>query len=138
MKTGAFLKRKPRLLSFCEQTYKLNRNYNLKLSKKRAKVVIKYLVKKGINKKQFVAVGYGASQPFASNDTESGRQLNRRTEFKIVGYLNTKSLDEIEIIRNDEEEGVKEEVKIKNEKEIIRKQIREKEKLQNKEIIKQD
>lgn len=60
------------------------KKYNLRLSKRRAKVVVKYLVKKGIRKKQFVAVGYGDSEPFASNDTESGRQLNRRTEFKVL------------------------------------------------------
>ena len=55
------------------------------LSEKRAKAVVDYLVNAGISKDRLTYKGYGQSQPVASNDTDEGRQLNRRTEFKIVG-----------------------------------------------------
>jgi outer membrane protein OmpA-like peptidoglycan-associated protein len=58
--------------------------HNMALSTERARSVLKYLVDKGIEKKRIVAVGYGMSKPLASNDTEEGKQSNRRTEFKIV------------------------------------------------------
>ncbi|MBI4947614.1 MAG: OmpA family protein [Bacteroidetes bacterium] len=58
---------------------------NSKLSQSRAKAVLDYLVKKGIDKSRLTAKGYGKSQPIASNDTDEGRQLNRRVEMKIVG-----------------------------------------------------
>lgn len=59
-------------------------SYNLKLSEQRAKAVVAHLVSKGIDKKRLTYKGYGYSQPVATNDTEEGRQLNRRTEFKIL------------------------------------------------------
>jgi outer membrane protein OmpA-like peptidoglycan-associated protein len=62
-----------------------NDQLNTKLSQDRAKAVIDYLVKKGINKSRLTAMGYGKSQPIASNDTDAGRQLNRRVEMKIMG-----------------------------------------------------
>ncbi len=53
--------------------------YNLDLSLRRAKAVIKLLNEKyGIDKARMKAEGYGASQPIASNDTEEGRAKNRR------------------------------------------------------------
>ena len=58
--------------------------YNLKLSQERAQSVIDYLISKGIDKARLVAKGYGESQPIAGNDTEESRQMNRRTEFKIL------------------------------------------------------
>jgi outer membrane protein OmpA-like peptidoglycan-associated protein len=58
--------------------------YNLDLSDKRSKAVVEYLVSKGIDKKRVQAKGYGFSDPLAPNDTEAGRQMNRRTEFKIL------------------------------------------------------
>lgn len=57
---------------------------NLKLSDKRAKAVMEYLVKKGIKKDRLSAKGYGKGQPITTNDTDEGRQLNRRVEMKIV------------------------------------------------------
>ena len=54
------------------------------LSKRRAESVKKYLVKKGINPKRIKTVGYGERRPIASNATEWGRRLNRRTEIVIV------------------------------------------------------
>lgn len=60
--------------------------YNLKLSQKRAESAMQYLVKKGISPERIAAVGYGESRPIAPNDTEENRQLNRRTELKVVSY----------------------------------------------------
>jgi hypothetical protein len=58
--------------------------YNQKLSENRTNVVRDYLVRNGINPKNIAAFGRSFRQPIASNDTEQGRQMNRRTEFKIV------------------------------------------------------
>jgi len=58
--------------------------YNLTLSDNRSKSVVDYLVAKGISKDRLTYKGYGLTQPIASNDTEEGRQMNRRTEFKIL------------------------------------------------------
>ncbi len=58
--------------------------YNLRLSQKRAEAVVRYLVSKGIDPSRLIAKGYGESQPIASNDTEEGRALNRRVEFRII------------------------------------------------------
>ncbi|MXV16334.1 DUF6089 family protein [Hufsiella ginkgonis] len=56
---------------------------NLKLSKDRAESVKAYLVSKGANSSRVEAVGYGESQPIATNATETGRQQNRRVEFTL-------------------------------------------------------
>lgn len=58
--------------------------YNLNLSQARAQSVVNYLINKGISKDRLVAKGYGMANPIASNDTDDGRQMNRRTEFKIL------------------------------------------------------
>jgi len=60
-------------------------DYNQKLSQDRSQSVVNYLIEKGIDKKQLTFAGYGFSRPLISNDTEKGRQLNRRTEFEIKG-----------------------------------------------------
>jgi outer membrane protein OmpA-like peptidoglycan-associated protein len=60
-------------------------DYNQKLSQARAQSVVDYLVSKGIARTRLVAKGYGESQPIATNDTDPGRQMNRRTEFKVLG-----------------------------------------------------
>ncbi len=60
-------------------------NYNKRLSEKRARSVVRYLVEKGISSRRLEAVGYGEEMPMASNDDEEeGRELNRRTTFKIL------------------------------------------------------
>ncbi len=61
-----------------------SKSYNKKLSEKRAKSVVDYLVDKGIDKSRLAFAGYGFAQPIASNDTPMGRQKNRRTEFKVL------------------------------------------------------
>ena len=58
--------------------------YNKSLSNNRAKAVLDYLVKAGISVGRLISIGFGEEQPIASNDTDEGRQLNRRTEFKIL------------------------------------------------------
>jgi len=61
-------------------------DYNKKLSFSRAKAVVDYLVKKGISPDRMTAAGYGFERPMAPNDTDAGRQLNRRTEFEIKAF----------------------------------------------------
>jgi OOP family OmpA-OmpF porin len=68
-----------------------NETYNQRLSEARAKSCVAYLIKKGIDKNRLQAKGYGATQPIAPNthddgsDNPEGRQMNRRTEFKVLG-----------------------------------------------------
>ncbi len=57
---------------------------NQALSEARALSVMNSLIAIGVNKSRLVYKGYGSSQPIDSNDTESGKQNNRRTEFKIL------------------------------------------------------
>jgi outer membrane protein OmpA-like peptidoglycan-associated protein len=57
---------------------------NLKLSQDRANSVRAYLIKKGIADNRVTAKGYGDTQPVASNDTDAGKQKNRRTEVKVI------------------------------------------------------
>ena len=59
-------------------------DHNLKLSEARAKAVLDYLVTKGIKTEMLKWKGYGESQPQVPNDTPENKQLNRRTEIKIL------------------------------------------------------
>jgi OmpA-OmpF porin, OOP family len=58
--------------------------YNLRLSENRAKSVMEYILSKGIAASRITSHGYGESKPVATNETDDGRQLNRRVEFKIM------------------------------------------------------
>lgn len=58
--------------------------YNITLSQERANAVKDYLVSKGIISNRIISRGYGESNPVGTNDTDEGRQLNRRVEFKIL------------------------------------------------------
>jgi len=64
--------------------------YNLKLSDRRAKSVYDYFVKKGISASRMKTIGYGKSNPKASNtkpdgsDNPEGRAINRRVELKVM------------------------------------------------------
>jgi outer membrane protein OmpA-like peptidoglycan-associated protein len=60
-----------------------NASYNQQLSEKRAQSVYKYLVSNGIASTRLSAKGLGQTQPIDTNETEEGRQNNRRIEFKI-------------------------------------------------------
>jgi outer membrane protein OmpA-like peptidoglycan-associated protein len=58
---------------------------NKSLSQRRAEAVKAYLVKNfQIPDQRFVAVGHGSKNPVASNATEDGRAMNRRTDIKVV------------------------------------------------------
>ncbi|MDY7094192.1 MAG: OmpA family protein [Acidobacteriota bacterium] len=57
--------------------------HNQDLSERRAEAVRNALIGRGIDPDRMTAVGYGESAPVASNDTESGRQLNRRVDVLI-------------------------------------------------------
>ena len=57
---------------------------NLLLSEKRAKSVRDFLVQNGIATERLTYKGYGKTQPIDSNETETGRAVNRRTAFLIL------------------------------------------------------
>lgn len=57
---------------------------NKALSLERAKSIVFYLVAKGIDPVRLTAKGYGSMEPIEENDTEAGRQKNRRSEVKIL------------------------------------------------------
>lgn len=58
--------------------------FNRKLSDSRAKAVMAYLVSQNVEQERLTAEGFGADRPIADNDTEAGREKNRRVEFNIV------------------------------------------------------
>jgi outer membrane protein OmpA-like peptidoglycan-associated protein len=58
-------------------------SYNMELSQRRSQSVVDYFVANGITAKRLVSVGRGESEPRASNETEAGRQLNRRVELYV-------------------------------------------------------
>lgn len=57
---------------------------NQKLSEERAKTVVDYLLGHGLDPGRLEYKGYGLAQPIAPNNTEEGRAINRRVEFKIL------------------------------------------------------
>lgn len=58
---------------------------NAELSEQRAKAVADYLILKGLSESKITWFGFGSSKPISNNDTEDGRQENRRVEFKLIG-----------------------------------------------------
>jgi outer membrane protein OmpA-like peptidoglycan-associated protein len=70
-------------------------DYNLALSQRRAQSVLDYLEKNGVERGRLTARGFGSKNPVAPNavnkkDNPEGRQLNRRTEFRVVTDLPTR------------------------------------------------
>ena len=61
--------------------------FNQTLSENRANSVRAYLIAQGLDPTSISAVGYGKSNPVASNDTAQGRQQNRRVEIIISGEI---------------------------------------------------
>jgi outer membrane protein OmpA-like peptidoglycan-associated protein len=58
--------------------------YNLELSRQRAQSVENYLAGLNVNPTRFTIMGYGESQPIATNETAEGRQQNRRVDLAIM------------------------------------------------------
>jgi len=58
--------------------------HNLTLSRQRAQSVANYLAQQNVYPTRFTIMGYGESQPIATNDSEEGRARNRRVELGIV------------------------------------------------------
>ncbi len=61
-------------------------SYNQRLSQARSQSVVDYLLDAGIAEDRLVAKGYGEKEPIAPNDTKENKQLNRRTEFKVLAF----------------------------------------------------
>jgi outer membrane protein OmpA-like peptidoglycan-associated protein len=59
-------------------------DYNQTLSQRRATAAANFLAAEGVSAARLRAVGRGETEPLATNDTEAGRQLNRRVEIAIV------------------------------------------------------
>lgn len=57
--------------------------YNMTLSENRARSVYNQLVRQGVASRRITVLGYGESQPIATNNTAEGRQQNRRVEIAI-------------------------------------------------------
>lgn len=80
--------------------------YNLKLSSKRAKSVVEYLVSKGIDERRFIIKGLGALSSIASNvnpdgsDNPAGRCLNRRASIKIISGNKSIQIDNVDVPEN--------------------------------------
>ncbi len=60
---------------------------NLLLSQLRADAVMDYWIAAGVDPDRITAIGRGETEPYASNRTSEGRQLNRRAEFTILNFL---------------------------------------------------
>ena len=71
------------------------KNYNRKLSQKRADAVKKWLINYGqIDSGRLSSHGYGMEDPIADNATSEGRQKNRRVQFKILEKTNRSKSEE--------------------------------------------
>ena len=83
-------------------------DYNMKLSEKRAKAVMDYLISAGVDPARMESAGYGEERPIASNDTEEGREKNRRVEFNIIARFSKEELEaakkQAEAAKADEDE----------------------------------
>ncbi len=59
-------------------------NLNQRLSERRARAVVDFLLERGVGNERLTYKGYGFDRPIATNETAEGRQMNRRTEFEII------------------------------------------------------
>ncbi len=126
-------------------------NYNDQLSQKRAESAVAYIIKQGIDPSRITAKGYGERQPLLlkrdkegfkagtllndvfvdaitdSTQQQAALQLNRRTTFRIVGTIDQADNEDIDVVKNGEQEAIVEEEKIKHEEEIIEKHLNKEE-----------
>ncbi len=86
LRLANFLKRFPayRVMIIGHTDAQGNDSYNLKLSKRRAALVVSVLEDDGIDPVRLSSDGRGESEPIASNDTKEGRFENRRTEVELT------------------------------------------------------
>ena len=61
-----------------------NKNFNQRLSERRAQRVVDYLVENGVSTDRLTSIGYGENKPIESNMTAAGRSANRRVEVKLA------------------------------------------------------
>lgn len=75
--------------------------FNAELSRSRAQAVLAAMTEAGINTSNMTAKGYGESRPIADNDTEAGREANRRIEFTLLGEepVQTEALAPAELVK---------------------------------------
>jgi len=77
-------------------------NYNMSLSKQRAKSAVNYLIMRGVDRNRLVARGYGESKPIITDAfTEEEHQRNRRTEFKVTSINATDFLEGDDVFEED-------------------------------------
>lgn len=57
---------------------------NLALSQRHSQYMVNYLIKRGINTRRMISMGFGGSKPIAPNFLEKDRKLNRRIDFRII------------------------------------------------------
>lgn len=69
-------------------------NDNQILSEKRAESVKNFLISKGINKQKIITKGFGETLPISENDTETGKQKNRRVNILIIPTIDKPHFDE--------------------------------------------
>jgi OmpA-OmpF porin, OOP family len=76
-----------------------NDQYNERLSQRRAANIVKYLISKGVEPERIQGTGHGEKMPIAPNtnpdgsDDPEGRHRNRRTDFRIIGTLDTELIN---------------------------------------------
>ncbi|WP_235292480.1 OmpA family protein [Portibacter lacus] len=106
------LKRNPIIIELGSHTDSRGTDeYNMTLSDKRAQAAVDYIIGKGIKASRITAKGYGEAMPLngCSNDvdcTEAEFQFNRRTEFKVTGFIESSSFDKKSLKQIIEEERV--------------------------------
>lgn len=73
-------------------------DYNLRLSERRAQSASRYMVSQGLSSDRIQIVGRGEHEPIADNDTDEGRQENRRIEVAI--YASPEYIDDLQEANN--------------------------------------
>jgi outer membrane protein OmpA-like peptidoglycan-associated protein len=61
-----------------------NVDYNQRLSDRRCQAALDYLLAKGISSEQAKLAGFSENNPLDTNETDAGRQNNRRVEFRVL------------------------------------------------------